>query len=177
MASLLETMAALAITASTMAFSVATLAASARLHADADRTVDALFSERQLEHLVERAAASAGTGPGRPPPVSLATVEDVVLAADLNGDGTVETDSAETTALEVRRVGREARLRLRLGRQVMTVRTLPDTTARLRGLDRWGHPATATDTALIELTVEPAQGPAIGPATTPVLFAIPAASW
>src|SRR5262245_33684342 len=89
------------------------------------------FQQRQIEHLAARAALAAGAGPGMPAPVSSLTADTVVLASDHDGNRSIDTSSSETTALEVRQSSGDARVRLRFGKQTMTVVEVKDSVAHL----------------------------------------------
>jgi hypothetical protein len=156
---LLEAAAALAISGMVMLMMTGELVASARLHEACLQLTDRLFTERQLEQLVDRAVLAAGNGPAHPAPISSLSSDTVVFAADQNGDGSVDSTSSETTALEVRPNGREARVRVRLGRQTMTVLTAADTEAMLSAVDRYGRAASATTATLVELALAPRGSP------------------
>lgn len=175
MGSLLETVAALGLSALVMAMVVASLAAGARLQAACILLGDELFETRQLEHLVDRATQGAGSGPGHPAPLSSLTGDTVVFAADTNGDKKVDTTSAETTALEVRQSGSTALVRIRLGRQTMTVLDTEDSVATLAFVDRRGRTADAATASLVELAITPKT--AASAATRRLLFSVPARTW
>lgn len=171
MASAFEAVVALALTGSIAAVAVANLAATVRLGAAAGALARDTLALRQLEDLVDRAGARAGAGPSPRPPVASATPESVVLVADLDGDGRVDDGSAETTALEIRRDRTSASLRLRLGRQTMTMVAYERASLSLDVLDRRGERTRAEWAALISLAIEaPPRG------SRRLLFALPAAS-
>ncbi len=151
------------------------LAATARLHAACLALEEEMFAERQLEHLVDRASLAAGSGPLRPPALTSLDASNAVFGADLDGNGTVDSSGSETSALEVRRSGNEARIRVRVGKQTMTVLVLPETEATIEGLDREGRGATASTATLLELELRPR---ADVDAARRLLFALPARrSW
>ncbi len=153
MSGLLEAVAALAISAAVMALVTVSLTGAARIQAAASTLAGELFAARQLEHLVDRAALAAGSGPAHPAPVPSLDGSNVVFASDQNGDGAVDSTSSETTALEVRHVAGTARVRVRLGRQTMTVLEAGDSDATLEALDRGGGSANAASATLVALTV------------------------
>lgn len=155
MPGLLEAAVSTALSAATMAMVAASLAATVRVDAGALALGDELLQRRQLEQLVERASGLAGTGPGLPPPVAGADDENMVFAADLDGSGRVDGSSAETTALEVRRDGSTSRVRVRMGRQAMTVLVLDDTDAAIEASDAWGRAAGAADATMGQLVAAP----------------------
>ena len=79
------------------------------------------FAERQVESLVDVATARAGAGPANPAAVGTASASSVVLQADLDGNGTAETSSAERTELELRASSGTRVLFYRIGGQSMRV--------------------------------------------------------
>ena len=174
MSSLLEAAAAIAIAASVLATMVASLASAARLEGACLQLGDELFERRQLEHLVDRAALAAGAGPQHPAAVSSIGSDTVVFGSDQNGDGKVDTTSSETTALEVRQVGSSARVRVKFGRQTMTVLEESPATTSLRAVDRSGRLATAASATLIELAINASDTTEAVPRR--LLFAVPARS-
>lgn len=173
MPSLLETAASLGLSAGVVALLTANLAAAARTHAACLLLAEDLFRVRQLEHLVDRATLLAGAGPTRPPPLASLTSDTAVLAADLDGDGTVDPNSSETSAVEVRPDGADARVRLRLGRQTMTVLEAEDSEATLAAFDRRGLVADAASASLVELVLA-ARDEDGGESLQRMLFALPA---
>jgi hypothetical protein len=172
MPSLLEAAASLAISAAVLVLMTASLAGAARVHAACIELGDELFRVRQLEHLVDRAASLAGAGPTHPWPVSSLTADTVVFASDQDGNGTVDATSSETTALEVRQSGSQARVRIRLGRQTMTVLEVDDSDASLHACDSRGRSAAASTTSLVELAIA-ARDDGSG-SIRRLLFAVPA---
>ena len=111
-----------------------------------------LFAERQVEHLIDAATARAGAGPGKPLPVGEASASTVVLHADLNGDGVVDTNSSERTELEVRLSSGTRVLFHQIGRQSMRVEEHLPAPSVFRLLARDGNPAaTLADTTCIEV--------------------------
>ena len=171
MSSLLECAAALSVTSALLALLCGALTGAARIHAACFSLSSELFSARQLEQLADHATSLAGAGPLRPPAVASVDAENVVFASDQNGDGHVDTTSAETTALELRRSSGDSRIRLRLGRQTMTVLEAKGTAATLTVLDRGGVAATAATASLVILSIPPATGDA---APKQLLFSLPA---
>lgn len=160
MASLLEATAAMAISGALLSLVTGSMTATARLQRECVRLTDELFQARQLEHLVDRAALAAGSGPNRPAAVSSVEVDAVGFASDHDGDGVVDATSSETTTLEVRQEGATARVRIRLGRQTMTVLEAARHDASLVVLDRRGAPADAASASLVELRLAPRDGDA-----------------
>jgi hypothetical protein len=173
MSSLLESCAALALSGSVLVLTTAGISAAARLNAACLDLTAEMFAERQLEHLVDGAVLAAGGGPLRPSAISTVDETNVVFAADLDGNGSVVASGSETSALEVRHSGRRARVRVRLGKQTMTVLEADDTEATLVCLDRDGHEADAATSSLVELTLTP-RDRASPAATRRLLFALPA---
>jgi hypothetical protein len=153
LASLLEAVASLGISSAVVALLSASMTSAVRLQTACIELGDELFERRQLEHLVDRAVLAAGAGPGFPAGVASMSSDSIVFASDHDGDGTVDTTSSETTALEVRQSSGDARVRLRFGRQTMTVMEIADSEATLSVLDRGGATASAGTAALVELAV------------------------
>jgi hypothetical protein len=158
LASLVEAVASLAILGGVIALMSASMTSAVRVQNACIELGDQLFERRQLEHLVDRAVLAAGAGPSMPAGVSSISADSVVFASDHDGDGVVDTTSSETTALEVRQSSGDARVRLRFGRQTMTVMEIADSEAMLAVYDRGSAAANAATAALIELTIAPASG-------------------
>lgn len=176
MASLLEAAAALSVSAAVTVLMTTSLTGAVRVHSACVAVGDQLFEARQLEHLVDRATLAAGAGPARPASVSSISTDTVVFASDHDGDGAIDTTSSETTALEVRQSGSQARVRVRLGRQTMTVLEIDDSESSLIVLDRHGGPANAATAGLVELSITDRDGnPDDSPAKR-VLFSLPASA-
>lgn len=169
MPSLVEAAASAAVGGAVLALVTASLGSSARIDAEAARLSDDLYRTRQLEHLVDRAALPAGGGPKRPAALSSIGSSAAVFGSDLDGSGAVDTDSSETTALEVSQDGSTARIRVKLGRQAMTVMEAERSDARIVALDAGGRTATASAASLVELQIVPRDGGAI----RAMRFAIP----
>jgi hypothetical protein len=131
------------------------LASSMHVHAACAALEDEMFRARQLEHLADRAALMAGAGPAHPPAIASISTDTVVFASDQNGDGIVDTTTSETTALEVRQVSGEARVRIKLGRQTMSVLEEAKSTATLQAFDVHGNAADATHASLLQMTITP----------------------
>lgn len=141
---LLEAMAALGLQAVVLASVLTSSTALAILTADAWQIQATLFAERQVEHLVDTAAARAGSGPTNPPAIAAATPDKVVFHADMNGDGVVDTSSSEKTEIEVRHPSSSAAtLMHRLGNQGMTVEDALPAAARITFIDKHGALASA----------------------------------
>lgn len=155
MAGLLEATVSTALSAATLAMVTASLAGAVRLDAAALALGDELLQRRQLEQLVDRAAAGAGAGPALPAAVSFVNDRNIVLAADLDGNGAVDAASSETTAVESRRSGSAVRVRVRYGRQAMTVLEVGDADVVVEALDAWGRPAGAEAATLARFTTVP----------------------
>ncbi len=170
MASLLEAVASLGISGAVVALLTASMTSAVRVQAACTELAGDLFEKRQLEHLVDRAVLASGSGPALPGAVASVSADSVELASDHDGNGTVDTTSAETTALEVRQSSGDARVRLRFGRQTMTVLEVADSQATLAALDRSGSPAIAATTALVELAISAEDD---GTVASRLLFAIP----
>jgi hypothetical protein len=159
-ASLLEAVASLAISGTVVALVSASMSSAVRVQHACIELAGELFERRQLEHLVDRAVLAAGAGPGLPSAVASATSDTVVFSSDHDGDGTVDTQSSETTALEVRQSSGDARVRIRFGRQTMTVLEAEDSEVTLEVLDRRGAATGAEGAALVDLSIVPEQGTA-----------------
>jgi hypothetical protein len=170
MASMLEVAASLAVTGATLASTLAMLGGAARVTAAAAELTGELFVERQLEHLVDRSALAAGAGPSLPWPIAAADPDRVVFQSDLDGNRIVETSGSETSALELSASGNDLRLRLRIGRQTMTVMERARTGGRLSLLDRRGNAAGPAAGTLVQLELEGEDG-----STRTWAFALPAA--
>jgi len=173
MPGLLETAASLGLSAGVVALVMANLAGAARTQAACLHLADDLFRARQLEHLVDRATLLAGAGPTRPPPLSSLSGDTAVFAADLDGDGAVDPNSSETSAVEVRPDGADTRVRLRLGRQTMTVLEAEGSEATLAAFDRRGMATDAATASLVELVLA-ARDEVGDQAPRRMLFALPA---
>jgi hypothetical protein len=158
LATLLEAVASLGISGAVVALMSASMTSAVRVQNACIELGDQLFERRQLEHLVDRAVLSAGAGPSLPAAVSSVSADSVVFASDHDGDGVVDTTSSETTALEVRQSSGDARVRLRFGRQTMTVMEVTDSEATLGVSDRGGSAADATAGTLVELAIAPSSG-------------------
>lgn len=177
MSSLLESCAALALSGSMLVLTTAGISAAARLNAACLALTAEMFAERQLEHLVDGAVLAAGGGPLKPAAIASVDEANVVFAADHDGNGSVEASGSETSALEIRHSGRRARVRVRLGRQTMTVLEADDTEATLVCLDRDGLEAGAATSSLVELSLAPRDRSAALPSRQ-MIFALPARmSW
>lgn len=160
MATLLEAVASLAISGAIAGLVSASLSSALRVESACIELAAELFERRQLEHLVDRAALSAGAGPGLPAGVASVSSDSIVFASDQDGDGLVDATSSETTALEVRQASGDARVRLRYGRQTMTVLEREDAEATLSVFDRGGSATGAAGAALVELAIAPENGDA-----------------
>jgi hypothetical protein len=152
-AGLLEAVAALGISGAVVALMSASMTSAVRIQNACIAFGDEMFERRQLEHLVDRAVLAAGSGPALPGAVVSTSFDTVVFASDHDGDGTVDPTSSETTALEVRQSSGDARVRLRFGRQTMTVLEVPDSEATLAVLDRGGGTAAASTASLVEVAI------------------------
>lgn len=153
MISLLETTAGLAISAAVLASTLAAMQHAARIGAQADDLCQSLFAERQFEWLLDRAAATAGSGPARPVALRDLATDKAVFRADLDGDGNVSESGSETTAVEIVGDASGVRLRHRLGHQTMTVLEFERSSAVITAYDSFGVPTTAPTASLIEVTV------------------------
>jgi len=152
-ASLLEAMAAIGLQALVLASLLTSTTGITILVGDVWSAHASAFAERQVEHLVDAAIARAGAGPADVPAVGDATSERIVFQADLDGDGVVDTSSAEQTELELRATSASSPRTLlhRLGRQGMTVEDDLPSTSRVSLLGRGGAPATPTDATGVEI--------------------------
>ena len=174
MPSLLEAAASVGISAAVMMLVTTSLAGAARIDALCATVTNALFATRQLEQLVDRASLLSGSGPAHPEAVSSVSADTVVFGSDQNGDGVVDTASSETTALEIRRASGHTSIRLRFGRQTMTVLDADDDTVVLQAVDAAGRTASAASALLIDLGVtSTADAPAAG-GSRHMLFSLPA---
>jgi hypothetical protein len=158
LATLVEAVASLGISGAVVALISASMTSAVRVQNACIELGDQLFERRQLEHLVDRTVLAAGGGPSLPAAVSSVSADSVVFGSDHDGDGIVDTTSSETTALEVRHTSGYARVRLRFGRQTMTVMEVADSEATLAVSDRGGSAAAASAAALVELAIAPASG-------------------
>jgi hypothetical protein len=170
LATLLEAVASLGISGAVVALMSASMTSAVRVQNACIELGDQLFERRQLEHLVDRAVLAAGAGPSLPAAVSSVSADSVVFGSDYDGDGVVDTTSSETTALEVRHMSGDARVRLRFGRQTMTVMEVADSEASLAVSDRGGGAADAEAAALVELAIAPSSGDA---AASKLFFSLP----
>jgi hypothetical protein len=164
-------MASLGISGAVVALLSLSMTSAVRIRTSCVELADELFQQRQLEHLVDRAALAAGAGPGFPAPVSSLTSDTVVFASDHDGNRAVDGSSSETTALEVRQSSGDARVRVRFGKQTMTVVEVADSVARLDVVDRRGAAASASTAALLDLRIAPADGDS---RERRLLFSVPA---
>jgi hypothetical protein len=116
-------MAAVAIQGIAFAGLGALCASSAEIAASAASAADRIQEFVHVEHLVDAAAARAGTGPGAGAlPLSISNRNVVELPADLDYDGRVDAQSKERTAIALAtRAGGESGLAFRLGRQSIAV--------------------------------------------------------
>jgi len=174
MSSLLEAAAALGVSGVVMVLMTTSLTGAARVNAACIALGDELFRVRQLEHLVDRTTLAAGAGPTRPAPVSSLSDDTVVFASDHDGDGSIDSTSSETTALEVRQSDGDARVRLRLGRQTMTILEAGDSDASLLVLDTRGVAADPTTASLVELSIAAHGGSPDDARNRRMLFSLPA---
>lgn len=174
MASLLEAAAALGVSGAVTVLMTVSLISAVRVHDACIAVGEELFEARQLEHLFDRATLAAGAGPTHPAPVSSIGSDTVVLASDHDGNGWVDATSSETTALEVRQSGAQARVRLRLGRQTMTVLDAEESDSSLVVFDRHGAVADSTTAALIELSIARREENAGEASIRRMLFSLPA---
>lgn len=172
MPSLVESAASAAVGAAVLTLVAVSMGSAARIDAEAAHLCDDLFRSRQLEHLVDRAALAAGAGPKRPAPLSSLSATAAVFTGDLDGNGAVDTGSSESTALEVSQAGSTTRVRVKLGRQTMTVLEADASDARISAVDVFGHTASAGTASLVELEITARD--TTGPAARTMWFAIPA---
>lgn len=140
--SLIESIAALALEAIVMIGLVTTLA-TATTFADGIREQrDAVVDARRVEQLLDHAFSQAGAGPSVPPAIALAEPSRVVVHADLDGDGSIDTRSSERTEFALRRDGTTQRLVHLIGRQSITVVRDLAVSARIDYRDADGNPTT-----------------------------------
>lgn len=174
MSSLLEAAAALGIAGAVLVLVTAAVTGSVRLHVECLELEGQLYRARQLEHLIDRATLAAGAGPSSPAAVAALASDSVALASDSNGDGVVDSNSSETTAVEIRQAGATARVRIRLGRQTMTVLEAAGHDGALVALDRGGGSATAATASLLEVRLTPRDPAWREYNTRRLFFALPA---
>ena len=174
MPSLLEAAASLAVSAAVTVLMTTSLTAAVRVQSACVAVGDDLFEARQLEHLVDRATLWAGVGPTRPAQVSSIADDTVVFASDRDGNGTIDSTNSETTALEVRQSGARVRVRVRLGRQTMTVLEADDSESTLSVLDRHGRLADTATAALVELSIAGRAASTGDAVAKRMLFSLPA---
>jgi hypothetical protein len=121
--SLLETMTAVALQAVAFAGLGGLCASAAGMAGTAADVADTVQAFIHVEHLIDAAAARAGTGPGAAETGH--SIDDrrlVELPADLDYDGRVDATSKERTAVTISpRPDGEAGLVLRLGRQSVAI--------------------------------------------------------
>jgi hypothetical protein len=145
-ASLMEAMAAVGVQALVLASVLVTSTALTLLAGETWGLEAQLFAERQVEHLLDTAAARAGSGPSGPPAIANASASKVVFFADLDGNGSVDTSSSEKTEIEVRSPTASTRsLFHRLGNQGMTVEDRLPATATIAYVGPGGLAASAAD--------------------------------
>lgn len=173
MSGLLEALLAVSLSGAVLVLMTTSISAAARLHAACAQLGDEAFASRQLEHLVDRATLRAGAGPNHPAAVASVTADTVVLASDQDGNGAVDATTSETTAVEVRQDGRTARVRVRLGRQTMTVLDAGNSLATMSVRDRRGDLAAASAATLLELAIRHRDDDSPG---RQMLFSLPARS-
>jgi hypothetical protein len=156
--SLVETLASLVLESLLLATLAASLVNAASICRAGEKLVHDAVRRRHLEHVLDHTFESAAIGRNRPAGVLRASPEELVLQADLNGDGRIDSRSAERSALELRSDGSGLRLVHRIGRQGVTVAVGLDATSRLRYLDAGARAATrAVDVRLV--VVPTADGP------------------
>ena len=174
MASLLEAAAAVGISGTVMVLVTTSLAGAARIQSLAATVANDLFAARQLEQLVDRASLMSGYGPAHSAAVSSVSADTVVFGSDANGDGLVDSTSSETTALEIRPASGRTSVRVRLGRQTMTVLDAGDGMATLFVYDVTGRPASAGTARLVDLEVTASQPLLESDGAKHMLFSLPA---
>ena len=172
MATLLEAAAAVGISGTVMVLVTTSLAGAVRIQALSASVANDLFAERQLEQLVDRASLPSGAGPTHPAAISSVSSDTVVFGADTNGDGLVDPTSSETTALEVRRSSGHTNVRVKLGRQTMTVLDAGKSTATISVRDRSGRSAAASVATLVDLEMT-ADDPLRVSSVKHLLFSVP----
>lgn len=152
-ATILEAMAALGLQALLLASLLSGTTGITILAHDVWAVHASVFAERQVEHLIDVAAARAGAGPSSPPPIADATPEMMTLYADLNGDGTIDTSSSEQTQLELRHASALSPRTLfhRIGNQGMTIEDGLQNTAGMTLIGRAGTGAGSADATGIKI--------------------------
>lgn len=173
MPGLLEAAAAVGISAIVVAMVTGSLTSAVRVQTACMELGNEMFEARQLEHLVDRAVLAAGAGPGHPAAIASLSNDTITFASDQNGDGRVDTSSSETTALEVRQIGNQGRVRVRLGRQTMTVLEADDATATISAVDRSGRRADAATATVIDLLIAARNAGSEDAPLRRLLFAVP----
>lgn len=149
--SLLESAAALAMSAIVLATLTAALGASAVTSHGTWELAHRMAEERHVEHLLDAAFARTLAAGGA---VVECTDRRIALEADLDGNGAIDASSSERTAFSVvdRTTDRRA-LTQQLGQQSMTLNdTLPGTAA-IRCLDTFGAPTASA--ALVRVAEVP----------------------
>jgi hypothetical protein len=143
---LLESLAAVALETLVLAALLAQLVAAVELGGAAWAMHARIFEVRQAEDLILTALTRAGEGLDGQLCIRASSETVLELAADLDGNGRVDTDSAERTALLVDRdAGERSRLVHRMGRQSMTILSGLAPNAHLVALDRYGATARSTE--------------------------------
>jgi hypothetical protein len=133
---LLEALAALAVSMTVLGTLTAALAASGASSIAAWRLAYSLAESRQVEHVIDATVArTLGAAGG----VTSCLPDEVVLESDLDRDGHVDSQSSERTAFVLApRPGGLLALSQRLGRQSMTIAETLAGDARIRCFDRNG---------------------------------------
>lgn len=150
-ATLLESLAALAVALTVLGTLSAALAASGASSIAAWRLAHALSDARQVEHLLETTLARTLAAAGR---VTSCTPDEVVFEGDLDGNGTVDTHSSERTAFVVSaRPGGRRALSQRLGQQSITIADTLVGSAGIRCFDLYG--AATADAFAVRLVEVP----------------------
>jgi hypothetical protein len=113
---LLETSVALGVSAAVTALMLATSASQVRLAVDATALAVRIVEARQVDHLIDE---TLGRAAGLV--VADADATQIVVTADIDGDGWIDPHSAERTTLILRRGDAGRRLLHRQGRQSMAI--------------------------------------------------------
>jgi len=122
-ATLLETVAALAIQTLAITGLAALFASSATIATASARLANRIDDLIHVEHLVDSAASRSGLGPGAQSiSIRSDTRDRIELLADLDYDGSLDPRSKETIAITITSLDRETRsLIFRVGRQSVAI--------------------------------------------------------
>ncbi len=152
--SLLEAAAAISVSALLLSTAVGGIALSASTLAQCAALEAEMLAWRQIEHLIDTAVDRAGLGPSRPTPLADFGPDQLVIQSDLDGNGSVNPRSAETTTIALR-VGKSGTALVhKVGRQAMRLISDMGPESRLRVYTSTALPtAGPSQVALVELRV------------------------